>query len=210
MRGPRTCQEAGSSYLRRLQEMKLNPITVAALTVTSGLCAGLAQAQVRPMTPVLAPDGGGPAAAVVVCFAPGTDPRYANAVNNLVSQLNAARLGTDYQLGSRWSGAQGTPRALTWSFVPDGLLLGSGAGEPNSASNLFSKFDAQFAGQGGRATWVNRVSQIYARWQALSGITFTRITVGGNDWDDGAAFPGTAGAAGVRGDCRVGGHSIDR
>src|SRR5262249_28794844 len=113
-----------------------------------------------------------------------------------------------YQLTSRWSGATGSPRALTWSFAPDGINIPGGVGEPASANNLFATLDSKFATQGGRATWVNRFVQCLARWSQLCGISYTRITVGGNDWDDGAIW-GTAGAAGARGDIRIAMHVID-
>jgi hypothetical protein len=113
-----------------------------------------------------------------------------------------------YQLTGRWSGAQGTPRALTWSFAPDGLSIPSGVGEPVANSELFARMDALFAAQGGRATWINRFQQCFDRWSQLCGVTYTRVTVGGNDWDDGAAW-GSAGAAGLRGDCRISMKNID-
>src|SRR5262249_29216137 len=50
--------------------------------------------------------------------------------------------------------------------------------------------------------------QVFDRWHALTGITYTRVTSGGNDWDDGAAW-GSAGAAGARGDIRISMHLID-
>ncbi|MCC6675752.1 MAG: matrixin family metalloprotease [Phycisphaerales bacterium] len=113
-----------------------------------------------------------------------------------------------YQLGGRWSGVQGSPRALTWSLVPDGLSIGGGIGEPTAPSVLFSRLDTVFAAQGGRATWINRFQQVFNRWQELSGVTYTRIKVGANDWDDGAAW-GSSGAAGLRGDVRISAHNID-
>jgi serralysin len=146
---------------------------------------------------------------VVACFAEGTDPFYAKQVEALVNQLNIPRFAAgDYQLNTRWSGSQGDPRALTWSFVPDGLSISSGVGEPVANSNLFSSMDTKFAAAGGRTTWVTQWVNSFARWQNLSGLTYTRITVGGNDWDDGAAW-GAAGAAGVRGDVRICGKNID-
>src|SRR5262249_8434326 len=76
-------------------------------------------------------------------------------------------------------------------------------------SNLFATMDARFASQGGRATWVAKFQQCFNRWQALSGLSYQRITVGGNDWDDGANFHISAGQNGTRGDIRIGMRTID-
>jgi len=149
--------------------------------------------------------GGGPlnSAPVVVCFAEGTDPNYVAQVTNLVNLMN----GNQYFLGGRWSGSQGTPRALTWSFVPDGLSIPGGVGEPTAASNLFAQMDSKFSGQGGRATWVLRIQQCFDRWEQVAGLTFTRVTSAGNDWDDGAAWG--SGASATRGDIRISMHAVD-
>ncbi len=148
-------------------------------------------------------------APMIACFAEGTDPRYIAAIEALVKAKNDALFGgMDYFLVGRWSGAAGAPVNIRWSFVPDGLSISSGAGEPVSNSTLFSVFDAGFSSQGGRATWTNRWTQVFARWAQLTGNTYTRITVGGNDWDDGASW-GTGGSAGLRGDVRIAAHPID-
>ncbi|MEX2219072.1 MAG: matrixin family metalloprotease [Phycisphaerales bacterium] len=146
-------------------------------------------------------------APVEVCFAAGTDPAYVEAMTNLVRLQNQVFGATDYHTGSRWPGTNGMPISLTWSFVPDGLLITSG-GEPTSPSELFAKMDTAFAGQGGRAVWISRFQQVFNRWSEVTGVTYTRITFGGNDWDDGAAW-GQAFQAGRRGDIRISMHSID-
>jgi len=146
-------------------------------------------------------DGG---ARVEACFAPGTPPDVVTFIENTIYDGNLR-----YQLTSRWSGAQGTPRALTWSFVPDGLSIPGGAGEPTAPSILFSTMDTQFTTQGGRATWISRFQSCFDRWSALTGLSYTRVTFGGNDWDDGATFNTSPGVAGLRGDCRIGSHNID-
>lgn len=113
-----------------------------------------------------------------------------------------------YQTGTRWSGtgfgANGDPITLYWSFVPDGLSISGGAGEPTSNSTLFSVFDGKMA----RATWIAQFQAIFDRWHQLGGISYVRITVGGNDWDDGASW-GSGYAAGLRGHVRISGHPID-
>ncbi len=98
-------------------------------------------------------------------------------------------------------------RALTWSLVPDGLNIPNGIGEGAGPSEVFSRLDSLFAAQGGRPTWINRITQALNRWTEVSGITYTRITFGGNDWDDGAVW-GSAGSAN-RGDIRISMKNID-
>jgi hypothetical protein len=142
---------------------------------------------------------------LATCFAEGTPDDIMNAVNQaLFGDLE----GIAYELTTRWSGAQGSPRALTWSFAPDGVTIPSGIGEGSGTNEIFSRMDALFAGQGGRATWISRFQSCFDRWAALTGLSYTRITVGGNDWDDGASW-GSAGSAGLRGDIRIGMKNID-
>jgi hypothetical protein len=189
---------------KRMKGITRTLVGLASLTL--GLCVGPAMAQKQQLTPA-SPEPIPQGAPVVVCFAEGTDPAYVEAMNTMVAAQNAALFGVDYNAGSRWSGTIGTPRALTWSFVPDGLSISGSNGEPTSPSVLFAQFDAAFAGQGGRATWVNRFVQVFTRWEQLTGLSYTRITVGGNDWDDGAAW-GSGGSA-TRGDIRICAHPID-
>ncbi len=151
---------------------------------------------------------------VSICLAPGTPvtPEL-QARLEAVNRAIAAYLDVDpnnpfedrYKLASRWSGGQGTPRVITWSFVPDTVSI-TGApniGEPTSNSSLFTTFDAKLA----RATWISRFQACFDRWEALTGIDFQRVTVAGQDWDDGAAW-GSALSA-TRGDMRIGMHPID-
>ncbi len=138
---------------------------------------------------------------VVVCFAEGTDPAY---VNWVTSQLPPQ---PEYQPGQRWTGTQGSPINLSWSIVPDGLSIPSGIGEPTANSDFFARMDAFYAAQGGRATWLARTQNCFDRWQQISGITFTRRTAPGVDWDDGAAWG--AGVGTNRGDIRMSMKNID-
>ncbi|MBI4719565.1 MAG: matrixin family metalloprotease [Planctomycetes bacterium] len=134
---------------------------------------------------------------VAVCFAPGTPPEVMAAYQ----QAMIAEVGPlAYFLGPRWPGSQGSGKALTWSFVPDGLQISAGTqGETPGPSELFAEMDAQFGGN--RALWIARFEESFARWQQLTGNTYTRITFGGNDWDDGASW-GT-GSSANRGDLRI-------
>jgi len=114
-----------------------------------------------------------------------------------------------YQTGTRWSGgsfgSSGDPITLYWSFVGDGVSIPGSAGEATSACNLFAKMDAIEP----RATWILRFQQMFDRWSQLGGIDYVRISVGGNDWDDNAAFSSSGYSAGNRGHVRIAMHLID-
>lgn len=101
-------------------------------------------------------------------------------------------------LGGRWSGAQGTPRALTWSLVPDGTTITSGIGEGVFPSNLFFRMNQFFAEE---TVWISLFEQGLNRWAELTGLSYTRITTFGNEWDDGATWG--SGASANRGDVRI-------
>lgn len=146
------------------------------------------------------------------CFAEGTPEWVMATVNKAIErhwqeQREKGDAGIEYFNGSRWSGTQGSPRQLTWSFVPDGLSISSGVGEGVAPSNLFATLDSQYSDNGGRAVWIAQFQSCFDRWAALTGLSYTRITSGGNDWDDGASW-GSSGSTG-RGDCRISGKRID-
>ena len=143
---------------------------------------------------------------IALCYAEGTvlTPQMHEAM--LDAQLGGGGYGTRYNIGARWAGTAGSPIALTWSLVPDGVNIPSGVGEPAANSNLFSAMNAKF-GAANQAVWVGLVQQSFDRWSALSGITYTRITSGGNQWDDGAAWGSNSSA--TRGQVRIGGKNID-
>jgi hypothetical protein len=113
----------------------------------------------------------------------------------------------EFGLGPRWPGAPGSPAVVTWSFCADGVSIPSLIGENAANSNLFSRLDNVFATQGGRAAWVQRFQMCFDRWEELTGLDFQRITVAGQDWDDGASW-GAAGSA-TRGDIRIAMKKID-
>ena len=145
---------------------------------------------------------------MAACYAPGTPWDYVNLIDSYlyITQDDGDEFSPRYQLTTRWRGAQGSPRALTWSFVPDGLSIPGGAGEPTAASNLFARMDALFGGN--RSLWISKFQESFDRWAILCGVSYTRIQVGGNPWDDGASW-GSAGSANLRGDIRIGMHPID-
>ncbi len=143
-------------------------------------------------------------AGLAVCFAPGTDDETVAAFNDAVALMNGER----FNQAPRWgitasgpAGAQGDPVVLTYSFVPDGTNIPSGVGEPAAPSNLFAFLNGIY---GSPANWQSLYAQFFARWSALSGITFVYQPT-----DDGAAFFNTPGVLGVRGDLRLAGKAID-
>ncbi|MEK6642855.1 MAG: matrixin family metalloprotease [Planctomycetota bacterium] len=150
---------------------------------------------------VLHPDRIAPA----VCFGEGTSDEQMRSVLEQWGWLDVR-----FNIGGRWPGTTGDPFALTWSLVPDGLLIPGGGvpGELASSSVLFSQLDALFAGQGGRATWIARIQSCFDRWQALTGLSYTRVTAAGVDWDSGDPW-GTSGNGTTVGDVRISMHLID-
>jgi hypothetical protein len=156
--------------------------------------------------PLVVPD---PAPGVALCYDAKSPPSpevmaaLDNAVRNSILR---------YYQTNRWSGSPGQPIALTYSFIPDGTMInrsGTIPSEQNSASVLFVRMDTLFANQGGRAAWIGLFQQCFDRWAELTGTSYTRVQFNGNAWDDGAAFLSSAGAAGLRGDIRIGAHPMD-
>jgi len=103
------------------------------------------------------------------------------------------------------------PAVVTWSIVPNGTTLPTGVGEPSSPSNLIAFLDGVHHGGPGpgrndltHRAWFPLFESSFQRWSDLSGVTFVYESN-----DDGNPMPGFAGALGVRGDTRIGGHSID-
>lgn len=114
-----------------------------------------------------------------------------------------------YFLAGRWPGSQGSPRTLKWSFVPDGTNIFSAGSWDNGGSGgpseLFSVMDAKFLGN--RSLWISRFEDSFDRWSTLTGTTYTRVTFGGNDWDDGASWG--SGVTTDRGHIRIAMRNID-
>lgn len=186
-------------------------LTRAAISLTTLAAAAAAVSLLPRATVKIDPSTVGP---VSLCFAPDTQwtPELEDrmtAVNNAIAEYLGVDpnnpFGDRYKLGSRWSGTQGSPRVITWSFVPDGLSItgASSVGDATSDSSLFATFDAKYA----RATWISRFQACFDRWQELTGITFTRVKSGANDWDDGGAW--LASGSATRGDMRISMHPID-
>lgn len=145
----------------------------------------------------------------IACFAEGTPEEvmqaFTAAMQNLDDGAWPGDFGAQYQNGTRWTGSQGDPRLLRWSFVPDGLSISNGIGEGVAPSNLFAQMDAQYSGN--RALWISKFTQVFTRWSQLTGLTFQRVTAAGVDWDDGASW-GSSGSS-TRGDVRIAMKPLD-
>lgn len=178
---------------------------------TEHMFDALAKQIIIAATPGYCPEEAMQRAGTALCFAPGTPPDVIEAFTRRMMIMEVefdGDGGVAYELVSRWSGTQGSPRALTWSFIPNGVSIPGGAGESTSACNLFTTLDSQFANNGGRSVWIAKFQQCFDRWQTVSGLSYTRVMHNGNDWDDGASW-GSSGSAGLRGDVRIGMHFID-
>ena len=110
------------------------------------------------------------------------------------------------------TGSVGTPINLTWSIVPDGTDLFE-AGEPDSPSNLIATLGNIFGGPTTNSTtgyqgrpWFSVFAESFDRLSQVAGVTYIY-----EPNDDGIRqhFSGAGGVTGVRGDVRIGGHSID-
>jgi hypothetical protein len=138
-----------------------------------------------------------------VCFAPGTSPEYMARVQR---QIWGDRSSLDYRAQQRWSytvldgntGSQGHPIRLTYSFIPDSTMISDNWG--NGPSQLFALLNQQF---GSQQAWQAMFARIFAEWTAVTGVRYVQVS------DDGAAFPNSAGQAGVRGDVRIGSKPLD-
>ena len=142
---------------------------------------------------------------LAVCFSPDTDPEVVRQFTRFMEANNASSL--DYFANSRWSttangstGSQGNPITLTYSFVPDGVGMPSGAGEPAAANTLNATMTSKF---GSATAWKAKFAQCFAEWEAVTGIHYQEVA------DDGAAFPGSPGQLGARGDVRITSHPLD-
>jgi hypothetical protein len=144
----------------------------------------------------------------MMCFSP-DNPPSAEVMAQLQQYIEGG-YSSRYQVAARWSlGLAGAPINLTWSFVPDGTVVGDASAPGGSgASTLFSTMDTRFASVGGRATWILQFQRCFDRWQALTGVNYTRVrNAANNEWDDGAAWGNIGGTN--RGDVRIGMKNID-
>ncbi len=149
------------------------------------------------------------------CFAEDTPRALVKALNGLrrgetasgsISGSGFEALAT--QIRGRWTrtatnastGTTGDPLTLTWSIVPDGLLI-SGDEEGTSPSVLRSWFADRYPSE---AVWMGLFQSVLDRWSETTGINFVH-----EPNDDSAPFGSSRGELGVRADIRIGGHPID-
>lgn len=105
-----------------------------------------------------------------------------------------------------WSD-QGEPASITWSLAQDGVSIpGGGDNGPTEDNSLFATMNAKFGGN--QQLWIDNIQSTFDRWEELTGLTFTRVSVPGQEWDNGAAW-GTAGNDINLGDIRVSSRTID-
>ncbi len=169
------------------------------------LCLAVLVGGHRPFAPtrlsaasVATPESARPA--IAVCFAPGTPDDYVASWQQRLWQMHAL----DYQIGDRWNhtatnpntGGQGDGCTLTYSFVPDGVIID---GEP---SQLYARMNQLF--NNNEQLWQSKFAEVFARWAELSGLQYLQVS------DDGAPFgQSSPGQLGVRGDVRIGSIPID-
>ncbi|MEM6334664.1 MAG: matrixin family metalloprotease [Planctomycetota bacterium] len=127
-----------------------------------------------------------------------------------------------FQTDAPWqSSAQGSStvapfaqRDLTWSIVPDGTPIVAqfpDRGEADGPSDLIATLDAWFGqGPGGsdltQRPWFRLYADPFARWDQLTGLTFTYEP---NDDLAPITLNGLPGQLGTRADIRLAGHPID-
>ncbi|MFO0860059.1 MAG: matrixin family metalloprotease [Phycisphaerales bacterium] len=132
----------------------------------------------------------------IACFPEGSAP-----TPEMIAALDRAMgrfpFQDRYNIAGSWS--HGLPTIVTWSLVPDGLLIPSAgiSGETDSPSTLFATMDANFPS---RELWIGLIQSCFDRWSQVCGIQFTRVESGSNDWDDGAEFfaPGSDSRGSIR------------
>ena len=177
--------------------------TVAALSLASGV--GRSSAASGVQRGAFVPTIANADAPVFVCFHPTLNPPSQETMAAIESLVGSHLQDLRYNENASWTG-QGLGTELTWSFVPDGLIIPNGIGEGSNPSTTFATFNAKFSNN--TAQWIGLFEQSFDRWGQLSGLTYRRVTSGGNEWDDGASF-GSAGNDTTRGDIRIATKPID-
>jgi len=115
-----------------------------------------------------------------------------------------------FNAGSSWGNGDGSPIEITWSLVPDGTKISDRTASLSLTSDMFVRMDAQFADRGGRQAWIGEIEKAFGRWGEMSGITFRRVGMSNQPWDDGApqSFSKSDGSS-TRGQIRIGMAPID-
>ncbi|GMQ85003.1 MAG: hypothetical protein BMS9Abin07_0568 [Acidimicrobiia bacterium] len=154
------------------------------------------------------------AAGMIPVFAPDTDPDYAQGVMGALLGIQSEAQFTlhwapDSTALNNGGGLQGDALELTWSVIPDGTIMPAQfGGDTTCASNLIATFNAVY----GAGVWQAEMQNVWNDWTGKTGNVYTpAVALNGNGTpiDDGAAWPASSGVAGVRGDLRIGGCTID-
>lgn len=190
-----------------MNTLKKTTLVIAAAGCTTGLAVLAANADRSPHAHSAVAKGFDVTRAqmsdapVMACFSPDSPlpERYAAAIEAMFIEAQLR-----YNEAASWT-PTGQGINLRWSLVPDGLSIPSGIGEPTAPSQLFSNLDSRFGGN--RALWLQQFDRSFQRWADISGLSYTFVTSGGNDWDDGA-FWGASGSS-TRGDVRIAMKPID-
>ena len=136
---------------------------------------------------------------VMPCFAPNTNPNIVQAFEGMRDELQFFRASNYWSNTAFGPHAVGAPMTLSWSIVPDGTSVPNLNG--TSTSNLRARLNGIY---GSEAVWRALFRQVFARYTALSGITYVEEAN-----DDGVPSPNNPGVRGVRGDVRIGGTRLD-
>ena len=154
-------------------------------------------------------------------FAPGTSAEYIEQIHDFIGHEDhdVPSDFSRFQASTRWGNtatdggglAWGDGTTITWSIAPDGTNIPGFNGEPTSGSNFVSFMNGIYGSVAGGVEaqpWFSLVTSVFDSWSEASGINFVYESN-----DDGASFSSFSGSApgvaGVRGDIRVGGHTID-
>jgi len=139
-----------------------------------------------------------------LCFAPGTDPEYAYAINQLIE----FPFQIQFQQTGRWTATavsggglnQGDPTTITYSYVGDGTFVPNLIGFSGN-SNLFAWLNGIYGSPG---VWQPLFDQVFDRWAELTGTNYQF-----EPNDDNSNLNGAQGVLGVRGDVRIAAIGLD-
>ncbi len=183
-------------------------VVVGALSLLAGVVPAAAGGE-----PEAAPAEAAPHLAPV--FAPDTDPEYAEEVlQSLYGEggaLSQPAIHWDplFTALNNGGSGQGDSLELTWSVIPDGTLMPKQfPADTACTSDLIATLNALY----GPAAWPAEINKVWDEWAGKTGNKYTPAVApnaAGVPIDDGAAWPGSPGLAGVRGDIRIGGCTID-
>lgn len=130
-----------------------------------------------------------------VCFAPGTpDVVIARFQEAAVENLGWPD-GTDFNTTGRWTGSQGNPITIRYSFPADGLFIPSGLGEPAGNNNLNAMLTAIF---GSAEAGKDRLRNALAAWNDQTGISYIEVTDNGVAWGNSGPLGGGTATADIR------------